>query len=192
MFLELDITKVWLTNIEGLYYDAERYYILGTQDSASLLGLMEFEFAGQGYHKDFGYFLARGVLPLLLAGKEAEADLCFDAFSQKLHPGSILNSTKDYILTEFPLFNMVQVIIKMIKSGDGSNYNSLLNQFQNELSFDDYLEQCCESIGKQYFKIGVKEVTPNPLADIFKSMMNNQSSGSARKQLEISEDADMD
>ena len=75
IFLELDITKVWLTNIEGLYYDAERYYILGTQDSASLLGLMEFEFAGQGYHKDFGYFLARGVLPLLLAGKEAEADL---------------------------------------------------------------------------------------------------------------------
>jgi hypothetical protein len=151
---------------QGLYYDAEYFLVHGNEDSSKLLGILEYEFALQNQYDDYGYFIARGVLPLLILCKINEAEICFNTFKSKLPSTALIDST----LSKYPLMNLVQVMLKMIESGDGNDFTLLLNQFQESLSFDSYLMECCDLIGRQYFKIGVKTVI-NPFADIFKSIM---------------------
>ena len=64
--LGVDISKVRYTYsfkplVEGLYYDAETHFILGTFESAKLLGLMAWEWSTV-QKGDHGYLIARSVI----------------------------------------------------------------------------------------------------------------------------------
>jgi hypothetical protein len=124
---------------DGQYYNAESHFINGTEDSAKLLGFMEFELSLQQLHPDPGYFLLRGVLPLLFKSIDY-ARICFDEFVARYKQKYEFVENEGVILSpNHHLFNYAQTILILIEKNDGQQFTSLANEFQQYLSTDSYL-----------------------------------------------------
>ncbi|KAI8902821.1 hypothetical protein BC833DRAFT_571716 [Globomyces pollinis-pini] len=178
---------------EGLYYEAESHFILGGVESGTLLGLMEWDWSLQKQHEDIGYYVTRGVLGLLNLGKSVEARACLTSFLKKVSkeiPDCIVEQVESIPLTTFELLNFSITLLEVIEKNKIEHFTPLVNQFQTQLSYDTYLEECLKNIAALYFRIGVKVVQPNPFADMLKNMLGGPQSKPS--QLQIADDMDMD
>ncbi|KAJ3052530.1 hypothetical protein HK097_006096 [Rhizophlyctis rosea] len=174
------------------YYDAENHFIYGTLDSAKATGHMTWEWSGEGYHDDRGYFLLRSVLQYLALKKLAHATALFDIFTKLL----ITESPSDKSLplsftpsspsdpprgTEVALYksssiNFAQFLILCVERGSPEHFITLRNQYRNVLSFDGWLGAVFEVVAEVWYDLGPKKPV-NPFEDIMKSLFAPPPSG---------------
>jgi hypothetical protein len=116
--------------------------VTGNEDSSKLLAYLEFEFFQQGHHADPGYFLLRGLLPMLLLAKVAYARVYVNQFNvlyKEKYPTDIELDEETLLLSKHHLFNYAQALLQMIEKNDGRFYTQLTNEFQEYLRTDSYL-----------------------------------------------------
>jgi hypothetical protein len=115
--------------------------INGTDDSAKMLGFMEFELYQQGLHADPGYFLLRGLLPLLILGKLDQARIFLNHFTTLFtdHDKNHIQHAQVILSPQHQLFNYAQTVFQIVEKSDPRYFTSLTNRFQEYLSTDSYL-----------------------------------------------------
>jgi hypothetical protein len=116
--------------------------VSGNEDSAKLLAYLEIEFYQQGHHSDPGYFLLRGLLPLLLSAKVTFARVYLDQFNvmyKEMFAADVELHQDALVLSKYHLFNYAQVLLQMVEKNDGRFYAQLANEFQEFLRTDSYL-----------------------------------------------------
>jgi hypothetical protein len=126
-----------------LFYDAEAFLVQGVPSSAIMLGDMIFEWAQQGQHADYGYFLTRAVVLYLARGAFKDCEACIQQFfvnynkTEKVQGQDFRDIV--YYETRMNLLNFAQVIVQVCKYGDQRVFDNLLIQYEKDLNFDHSL-----------------------------------------------------
>ncbi|TPX67187.1 hypothetical protein SpCBS45565_g03954 [Spizellomyces sp. 'palustris'] len=166
---------------EKQYYDAEYHFIYGTADSAKALGHMIWEWSGEGYFPDRGYFIARAVLQSLALKEIHHANITFETFIKDLKTNDPESkgiplpfkptdaSPPEVFLYKSSLINFTQFLLLCVQRKAGEQFASLKNQYRSVVGFDSFLVHMVEKIGEVFFGLGPKKVS-NPLEDMMKSL----------------------
>ncbi|KAJ3034420.1 hypothetical protein HDV00_005040 [Rhizophlyctis rosea] len=175
---------------EKQYYDAESHFIYGTLDSAKAAGHMTWEWSGEGYYADRGYFLLRSVSQFLARKSLAHATILFDTFVKRLNaespsekslplsysPSDPSPRAADAALYKSSSINFAQFLILCIERGTAEQFLTLRNQYRSVLTFDPWLGSVLEIVADVWFDLGPKKPV-NPFEDIMKSLFAAPPSG---------------
>ncbi|RKO82835.1 hypothetical protein BDK51DRAFT_26219, partial [Blyttiomyces helicus] len=169
---------------EKQYYEAEYHFVYGTTDSAKAMGHMCWEWSGEGYYSDRGYFLLRAILPLLALKKIHHATLTFDTFTKRLSasaPAERSPSLAGVNGPEFPTFsssliNFAQLLILVVQRDAPEAFIAIRGQYRRTIAFDPWLGQVLEIIAAKFFDLGPKKQA-NPFEDIMKSLFSGPPGG---------------
>ncbi|KAJ3015844.1 hypothetical protein HKX48_004348 [Thoreauomyces humboldtii] len=179
---------------ERQYYDAEYHFAYGTLDSARAWAHMAWEWSGEGYFPDRGYFLARIVLPYLALKKLSHATASFDTFVNDLSQndpslrGTTLpfssadgSPSPDLAFYASSLINLCQLLLVVVQRDATTQFSTLKSHYRDVYAFDGYLNEMMDRIAVVWFDLGPKKMM-NPLEDIMKSLFAGAPSAPAPRQ----------
>lgn len=165
-------------------YEAERHLLLGTQDSASTLASLHYDWYTSDAPHTAPLYCARGVLPYLLTGNLRAANKFFLLFTSSLekapNPPTQPVSTKSSELRVYPslpLLNFLGLLLLSVERGDPSLWRQLKSHYAGDLK-DVNWNEALDQIGEMYFGIKIPR-QGNPMFDMLGSMFGGGMGGNA-------------
>lgn len=159
-------------------YEAEKNLLLGTKDSAAVLGKLLFDWSAESKDapQDAPLFLSRGVLGYLNTENIRDATVCaqtfLNAFDVKHNPETNnVEAAGDTVITTYdayPLFNFLQLLILACRSKNPETFKRLHTRYAQQLSQLPAWNPALEKIGQVYFGI-VPKRQGNMLEDLMGS-----------------------
>ncbi|KAJ2884799.1 hypothetical protein IWW38_005384, partial [Coemansia aciculifera] len=171
------------------YQEAEAHFLVGTSESPAALGLLLFEWASRSESKDYGVFVARGVLKYLAMGWYEAACSCWRAFVGRLaqaQPEAVAEKKSEsalasnigpiYYLSGHELANFVQLLLLTVERADGSPssesariFGSLRKQYEGQFDVNaEVVHGLLDEVAQKYF--GVVVHRQQSLFDMVSSM----------------------
>ncbi|XDG01951.1 hypothetical protein ABKA04_001566 [Annulohypoxylon sp. FPYF3050] len=155
-------------------YDAERHLLLGTKDSAEVLGRLEYEWFKEDDAHTAALYAARGVLPYLLTGNVRAANTCYRLFTSALNQDKssqlgiqdVSSASADIrVYPSIPLLNFLGLLLLAIQRANADLYKQLHNKYATLLGEVEPWHESLEMIAEMYFGIQ-KPRQSNPLMDM--------------------------
>ncbi|KAI1096910.1 DUF410-domain-containing protein [Rostrohypoxylon terebratum] len=155
-------------------YDAERHLLLGTKDSAEVLGRLEYEWFKEDDAHTAALYAARGVLPYLLTGNVRAANTCYRLFTSALNQDKasqlgiqdVSSASSDIrVYPSIPLLNFLGLLLLAIQRANADLYKQLHNKYATLLGEVEPWHESLEMIAEMYFGIQ-KPRQSNPLMDM--------------------------
>lgn len=163
-------------------YDAERHFILGTQDSASALSSLQYSWYEADDSHTAPLYCARGVLPYLLTGNLRAANKFFLLFTSQLAKKPNLSmqsvstaSSELRVYPSLPLLNFLALLLLSVERGDPSLYRQLKSHYAPDLKDVNWTE-ALDQIGEMYFGIKIPR-QGNPMFDMMGNMFGGGMGG---------------
>jgi len=163
-------------------YDAERHFILGTQDSASALSSLQYSWYEADDSHTAPLYCARGVLPYLLTGNLRAANKFFLLFTSQLAKKPNLSmqsvstaSSELRVYPSLPLLNFLALLLLSVERGDPSLYRQLKSHYAPDLKDVNWTE-AVDQIGEMYFGIKIPR-QGNPMFDMLGNMFGGGMGG---------------
>jgi len=163
-------------------YDAERHFILGTQDSASALSSLQYSWYEADDSHTAPLYCARGVLPYLLTGNLRAANKFFLLFTSQLAKKPNLSmqsvstaSSELRVYPSLPLLNFLALLLLSVERGDPSLYRQLKSHYAPDLKDVNWTE-ALDQIGEMYFGIKIPR-QGNPMFDMLGNMFGGGMGG---------------
>ncbi|KAI1214892.1 DUF410-domain-containing protein [Annulohypoxylon truncatum] len=160
-------------------YDAERHLLLGTKDSAEVLGRLEYEWFKEDDAHTAALYAARGVLPYLLTGNVRAANTCYRLFTSALNQDKqsqlgiqdVSSASADIrIYPSIPLLNFLGLLLLAIQRANADLYKQLHNKYATLLGEVEPWHESLEMIAEMYFGIQ-KPRQSNPLMDMMSGFL---------------------
>lgn len=142
--------------------DAEQNLLLGTRDSAKLLGQMLFDYyMDEQKGSKAGLYIARGVLGYLGLANLRDSIVCLDAFLERLEvetaPSSCIQDEHSGMVIKVysteELLNFMQLLIISCMSGNPDLYRRLRVRYNSQLALLKGAELSLSKIASFYFGI---------------------------------------
>lgn len=158
-------------------YDAERHLILGTKDSPTTLAQLHYQWYSSDAPHTAPLYLARGVLPYLLAGNLRAANkhnLLFTTSlltqkSSSLSVQEVSTSQSDIrVYPSLPLLNFLGLLLLAVERGEASLFRQLKSHYAGHLK-DVNWGEALDTIGEMYFGIKIPK-QGNPMMDMIGNM----------------------
>lgn len=155
-------------------YDAERHLLLGTKDSAEVLGRLEYEWFKEDDAHTAALYAARGVLPYLLTGNVRSANTCYRLFTSALNQDKssqlgiqdVSSASADIrVYPSIPLLNFLGLLLLAIQRANADLYKQLHNKYATLLGEVEPWHESLDMIAEMYFGIQ-KPRQSNPLMDM--------------------------
>ncbi|KAI1452930.1 DUF410-domain-containing protein [Annulohypoxylon moriforme] len=166
-------------------YDAERHLLLGTKDSAEVLGRLEYEWFKEDDAHTAALYAARGVLPYLLTGNVRAANTCYRLFTSALNQDKqsqlgiqdVSSASADIrIYPSIPLLNFLGLLLLAIQRANADLYKQLHNKYATLLGEVEPWHESLEMIAEMYFGIQ-KPRQSNPLMDMMSGFFGGGGGG---------------
>ncbi|KAI0885289.1 DUF410-domain-containing protein [Annulohypoxylon maeteangense] len=166
-------------------YDAERHLLLGTKDSAEVLGRLEYEWFKEDDAHTAALYAARGVLPYLLTGNVRAANTCYRLFTSALNQDKqnqlgiqdVSSASADIrIYPSIPLLNFIGLLLLAIQRANADLYKQLHNKYATLLGEVEPWHESLEMIAEMYFGIQ-KPRQSNPLMDMMSGFFGGGGGG---------------
>ncbi|KAJ2485821.1 hypothetical protein IWW37_005828 [Coemansia sp. RSA 2050] len=158
------------------YQEAEVHFLVGTTESPVALGNMLFDWAVRTETKDFGVFVARGVIKYLAMGWYEAACACWKAFIGRLaqaQPDAVVERTDAtvtskigpvYFASSHELVNFVQLLLLTVERGQASPgslsagiFGSLRKQYEGRFGVNaEVVHDLLDEIAQKYFGVVVQ------------------------------------
>lgn len=175
---------------EGDPYEAERHLTLGTRDSPPTLAALEYTwYASDADPSTAPHYLARAVLPLLLAGNLRGANQALLLFTSRLaaaHPGLGVQdvgarSADCRVYPSLPLLNFLSLLLLACGRGGGDLFRSLRERYKGYLGeLGGGWDEALEGVGQTYFGVRAPR-QGNLMMDMMSSMfMGGGGAGKAK------------
>ncbi|ETI22994.1 hypothetical protein G647_04790 [Cladophialophora carrionii CBS 160.54] len=169
---------------EGEAYDAERHLIIGTSASAPILASVHYNWYKTDQPHLAAIYASRSVLPYLLVGNLASANLALSTFTSHLttsNPALLamsqpLESAKSglslRIFPSIPLLNFLALLLLATQKADSSLFRQLAKYYAPHLKEVEGLwSEALAHIGEIWFGIKIPRQSGNPLFDMMGSML---------------------
>lgn len=152
----------------GEVSEAEHNLLLGTRQSARVLGDMLYEYyMDEADVQTAGLFAARGVLGYLCLDNIKDALACLDRFLERFEKAikpldviaDIPSGLTIKIFESTPLLNFVQLLVLSCLYGNGDLYKRLQVRYSPHLSHAKGFDSSLSKIASLYF--GIEPVRPN-------------------------------
>ncbi|KAI2473709.1 DUF410-domain-containing protein [Annulohypoxylon bovei var. microspora] len=166
-------------------YDAEKHLLLGTKDSAEVLGRLEYEWFKEDDAHTAALYAARGVLPYLLTGNVRAANTCYRLFTSALNQDKqsqlgiqdVSSASADIrIYPSIPLLNFIGLLLLAIQRANADVYKQLHNKYATLLGEVEPWHESLEMIAEMYFGIQ-KPRQSNPLMDMMSGFFGGGGGG---------------
>ncbi|KAJ1944308.1 hypothetical protein GGF37_002253 [Kickxella alabastrina] len=181
--------------LRGLYKEAEGHYLVGTVESPAALGSMLFGWAQETDARDYGLFIARGVLKYLALGWYDAACFCWRAFISRMSaafPEILVDKSKPSLVSKIgPIYyvngaheqvNFVQLVLLTVERSDGSPRSDsarilglLRREYENSFGVNaGVVHDLMDAVAEKFFGVVVQR--QQSLFDIVNSMFAPQTS----------------
>jgi hypothetical protein len=176
--------------VEGEAYEAERHLIIGTAASAPILASVHYTWYRTDQPHLAAIYASRSVLPYLMVGNLASANLALSTFTSHLttsNPALLamsqpLESSKSglslRIFPSIPLLNFLSLLLLAAQKGDSSLFRQLAKYYAPHLKEVEGLwSEALAHVGEIWFGIKIPRQSGNPLFDMMGSMLFGGGSG---------------
>ncbi|KAJ1725160.1 hypothetical protein LPJ53_000656 [Coemansia erecta] len=175
---------------KGRYKEAEQHFLVGTADSPQILGNMLVEWAVRTDAKDYGMFVARGVLKYLALGWYEAACFCWRGFIARMAavlPNAVSERSENaslpskvgpvyYVSSPHELVNFVQLLLLTVERSDGNAasdatriFDSLRRKYEASFGVNSAtVGKLMDLIAEKYFGVVVQH--QQSLYDIVNSL----------------------
>jgi golgi to ER traffic protein 4 len=169
---------------EGEPYEAERHLLLGTPSSPPILASLHYSWYTTDSPHLAAIYASRSVLPYLLVGNLASANLALSTFTSHLttsNPALLamsqpLESSKSSlslrIFPSIPLLNFLSLLLLAAQKGDSNLFKQLAKYYAPHIKDVEGLwAESLAKIGELWFGIRIPRAMGNPLMDMMGSML---------------------
>ncbi|KAI9284212.1 hypothetical protein BC943DRAFT_326573 [Umbelopsis sp. AD052] len=172
---------------EGSYSEAEKHLLFGTEESAQLLGDLEYDWSLKETSITKGVFIARAIMQLLAMKNIHYANLAFSAFAKRLDASEKIGAVPykpapadDHVnipIYQDSLINFSQLLILTAQRDGADHFRSLKSKYspawskENGFDFDEALSD----FGLVFFNIQ----KPRNQGNVLQDLMSNLFGGSA-------------
>jgi len=183
-------------------YAAEKHLLLGTKESAEVLGQLLYRWYAADDAFKVGHYAARAVLPYLLLNNVRDANKVLDIFSSNLTESNknLTNSLVESMTSEIrvfpslPLFNFLRLLVLTVERGQADTFRNLRSHYASHLNDVPDWNEALDQIGEIYFDIQIRR--QQNLLDMMGSMFGGggpaQPSGRPRLQAAAPSSAELD
>ncbi|KAI0122883.1 hypothetical protein BJ170DRAFT_116101 [Xylariales sp. AK1849] len=166
-------------------YDAERHLVLGTKDSAEVLGRMEYEWFKEDDSHTAALYASRAILPYLLTANVRAANSAYRLFTSSLNQdkGSAIgvqdvssNTADIRVYPSIPLLNFLGLLLLAVQRGSVELYRQLSAKYAAHIKEVEMWHEPLEMIAEMYFGIS-RPRQGNPLMDMMSGLFGGGGGG---------------
>ncbi|KAK7205969.1 hypothetical protein BZA70DRAFT_247488 [Myxozyma melibiosi] len=169
-------------------YEAERHLLLGTKESATVLGNLLFDwFADESQLEMAPFFISRAVLGYLSVGNIRDADKSLNIFIERLLASglsverqNVTSAAGDSVIVfpQLPLLDFFQLLIKACQRPSQDLFRRLRFRYKDSIKDAGAFDEALDRIGASFFGIKVRN-QGNMLQDLMGSLLGGPSGGSS-------------
>ncbi|KAL7274628.1 hypothetical protein RUND412_002460 [Rhizina undulata] len=157
-------------------YNAEKHLLVGTKESAEILGKLLYKWYAEDEAHTAPEYAARAVFGYLLTGNLRDASRSLEAFTQELVRNSsgltiqeVESTVSDVrVFPSLPLLNFLNLLILAAQRGGAELFRNLKSHYANNLKEVQSWDEALDQVGEAYFGIQVRR--PQNLFDMMGSI----------------------